>query len=171
MPKAPATGDILVGGGGPYAALMAFLSERASLVLLCGMLAGVGTLHLVSPEQFDDLVPRPLGEPRIWTYLSGLAELTGAALLANRGTRRFGGWWVAAVLVAIFPGNVKAALDGGMPGAPPPLDSAAVAWARLPLQVPLVLWALRHAGPARRGGGGVGWERRGGSPPADRLSA
>jgi len=124
---------------------MAFLPERPSVVLLCGMLAGVGTLHLVHPESFEDLVPRPLGDPRLWTYVSGLAELTGAALLAVPRTRRFGGWWTAALLVAVFPGNVKAALDGGMPSAPPPLDTAAAAWARLPLQLPLVLWAVRHA--------------------------
>ncbi len=55
-----------------------------------------------------------------------------------------GGWWAAVLLVVIFPGNVKAALDGGMRGAPAPFDSAAFAWVRLPLQVPLVTWALRH---------------------------
>lgn len=124
---------------------MAVLPERASLLLLCGVLTGVGTLHLVHPEPFDELVPSPLGDPRIWTYVSGVAEIAGAALLASPATRRFGGWWVAVLLVAVFPGNVKAALDGGMPSAPPPLDAASVAWARLPLQVPLVLWALRHA--------------------------
>ncbi len=124
---------------------MAVLPTRASLVLLIGMLAGVGTLHLIHPKPFDHLVPEALGNPRLWTYGSGAAEITGAALLAHPRTRRFGGWWAAALLVAVFPGNVKAALDGGMRGAPAPLDSAAVAWLRLPLQVPLVTWALRHA--------------------------
>lgn len=137
---------------------MALLAERASLVVLCGMLAGVGTLHLVHPEAFDELVPRRLGDPRIWTYASGVAELVGAGLLASPRTRRFGGWWTVALLVAVFPGNVKAALDGGMPTVPPPLDSAAAAWARLPLQLPLVLWALRHArGRTLRTRPGQGW--------------
>ncbi len=124
---------------------MAVLPERVSVVLLCGVLAGAGTLHLVHPEPFDELVPRPLGDPRLWTYVSGVAELTGAALLASPRRRRLGGWWTAALFVAVFPGNLKAALDGGMTAAPAPLDSATAAWARLPLQVPLVLWALRHA--------------------------
>lgn len=131
---------------------MAYLPERASLLALCGMLAGVGTLHLVHPRSFDDLVPSALGDPRRWTYISGAAELAGAALLANPRTRRLGGWWATVLLVAVFPGNVKAALDGGMPGLPAPLDTAAAAWVRLPLQLPLVLWALRHArGRALRG--------------------
>lgn len=124
---------------------MAFLPARASVVLLTGMLAGVGTLHLVHPRPFDAMVPRGLGEPRWWTYASGAAEITGAALLAHPRTRRVGGWWAAVVFVVVFPGNVKAALDGGMRGAPPPLDTAAAAWLRLPLQLPLVTWALRHA--------------------------
>ena len=126
-------------------AVVALLPERASLVVLCGMLAGVGTLHLIHPEPFDELVPPRLGDPRIWTYASGIAEVVAAALLASPRTRRFGGWWTAAVLVGVFPGNVNAALDGGMPTLPPPLGSEAAAWARLPLQLPLVLWALRHA--------------------------
>jgi uncharacterized membrane protein len=124
---------------------MALLPTRTSLGLLVGMLAGIGTLHFVHPKPFDALVPEALGSPRLWTYASGAAELTGAALLTLPRTRRLGGWWTAAVFVAVFPGNVKAALDGGMGGIPAPLDTAALAWLRLPLQIPLVLWALRHA--------------------------
>jgi len=124
---------------------MAFLPERASLVLLVGVLAGVGTLHLVHPDPFEEMVPQGLGDARLWTYASGVAEITGACLLTHPRTRQIGGWWAAVLLVAVFPGNVKAALDGGMRSAPPPLDSAAVAWLRLPLQLPLVAWALRHA--------------------------
>lgn len=124
---------------------MALLPERTSLVLLVGVLAGAGTLHLVHPRPFDELVPAALGDARLWTYASGVAEIAGAALLAAPRTRRLGGWWTAALFVAVFPGNVKAALDGGMAGAPPPLDSPAAGWIRLPLQLPLVAWALRHA--------------------------
>ena len=124
---------------------MAVLSTRSSLVLLVGVLAGVGTLHLVHPRPFEEMVPQALGHPRPWAYGSGAAEIAGAALLAHPRTRRFGGWWVAALLVAVFPGNVKAALDGGMRSAPAPLDSATAAWVRLPFQLPLVAWALRHA--------------------------
>lgn len=123
---------------------MAVLPTRTSVGLLVGMLAGVGTLHFVHPRSFDGLVPGALGNPRLWTYASGAAELTGAALLALPRTRRFGGWWTAVLFVAVFPGNVKAALDAGMPGVPAPFDSATAAWLRLPLQIPLVLWALRH---------------------------
>ena len=124
---------------------MALLSARASVVPLIGLLMGAGTLHVVHPRSFDAFVPQALSNPRLWTYASGAAEITGAALLARPRTRRLGGWWAAVLFVAVFPGNVQAALDGGMRGAPAPLDSAAAAWLRLPLQLPLVAWALRHA--------------------------
>ncbi len=124
---------------------MAVLPERPSLLLLCGMFAGVGTLHFVHPRTFDEMIPPALGNARTWTYLSGAAELTAAALLAHPRTRRFGGWWAAVLLVAVFTGNVQAAIDGGTRGALAPLDSATAAWLRLPLQIPLILWALRHA--------------------------
>lgn len=124
---------------------MAVLSERPSRLLLCGILVAIGTLHLVHPQPFEAMIPRPLGDPRAWTYASGAAEIAGAALLANPGTRRVGGWWIAVLFVVVFPGNIKSALDGGMPSMPSPLDSATAAWIRLPLQIPLLLWALRHA--------------------------
>jgi len=120
------------------------LPERLSRTVLVGCLLGIGTLHFVQPKSFDGLIPKSLGNPRAWTYGSGAAEVAGGLLLANRRTRRFGAWWVAALFVAVFPGNVKAVVDGGMDGMPPPLDSPLAAWLRLPLQVPLVLWALRH---------------------------
>jgi uncharacterized membrane protein len=47
--------------------------------------------------------------------------------------------------VAVFPANVQMALDGGLAGAGSPANSAALAWLRLPLQIPLILWAISVA--------------------------
>lgn len=106
----------------------------------------MGVLHFATPAPFDSLVPRWMpGRARTWTYLSGVAELVGAALVASPRTRRIGGWWCAATIAGVYPANVQAALDGGMSTAPPPFDSASVAWARLPLQFPMVWEAVRVA--------------------------
>lgn len=114
-------------------------SHRALAALLLGM----GTLHLVAPGAFDRLIPRFLGAPRPWVLGSGVAEiLSGAALLPAR-TRRAGAWAAAATLVVVFPGNVQMAVDAGAPTTP----VAAALWLRLPLQAPLVAWALRHTRP------------------------
>ncbi|SHV33613.1 Membrane protein [Mycobacteroides abscessus subsp. abscessus] len=58
---------------------------------LAAMLLGVGVVHFVAPKPFDDIVPAGLpGDPRLYTYASGVAELgTGALLLAPK-TRRLG---------------------------------------------------------------------------------
>jgi uncharacterized membrane protein len=54
----------------------------------------------------------------------------------------------------VFPANLQMALDGGLEGAPFPADNAVAAWLRLPLQVPLVLWALQLRGDAATPAGG-----------------
>ncbi|MFF8941431.1 DoxX family protein [Streptomyces sp. NPDC014864] len=112
-------------------------SERSPL-LLAGLLATAGVAHFVSPRQFDALVPRSLpGSPRTWTQASGVAELALAAGLALPRTRRTAALAAAAFFVGVFPANVKMAVDWRHR----PTPQKAAALGRLPLQVPLVLWA------------------------------
>lgn len=102
-----------------------------------------GAAHFVVPASYDRMIPGFLGPPRPWVYGSGLAEVAGGALLASARTRTIGAWWVAALLVLVFPGNVKMALDGGVPEGSGALAGPTAAWLRLPLQVPLIWWAWR----------------------------
>lgn len=112
-------------------------SERSPL-LLAGLLAAAGVAHFTAPRQFDAIVPRGLpGTPRTWTYASGAAELALAAGVALPRTRRTAALATAAFFVGVFPANVKMALDWR--DRPTPQKAAALG--RLPLQVPLVLWA------------------------------
>ncbi len=111
---------------------------------LAGVMIVAGAMHFLRPEFYDRMIPEVLGDPRFWTVASGLAEIAGGVLVAIPRTRRVGGWFLAALLVVVFPGNVKVALDGGLRGAGWYGDPV-VAWLRLPLQVPLILWAVSHA--------------------------
>lgn len=112
-------------------------SERSPL-LLAGLLATAGIAHFTAPRQFDAIVPRGLpGTPRTWTYASGAAELALAAGVALPRTRRTAALATAAFFVGVFPANVKMAVDWRNRPAP----QKAAALGRLPLQVPLVLWA------------------------------
>ncbi|MCX4767607.1 hypothetical protein OG562_42985 [Streptomyces sp. NBC_01275] len=112
-------------------------SQRSPL-LLAGLLAGMGVAHFAAPRPFDTTIPRVLpGSPRVWTYGSGVAELALAAGLAVPRTRKAAALATAAFFVGVFPANVKMALDWR--DRPTPLKAAA--FGRLPLQVPLVLWA------------------------------
>ena len=111
---------------------------------LAGLLGVAGVVHLARPEVFEGLIPRALGSSRAWVYGSGVAELACAAAVAVPSTRRAGGLAAAGLFVAVFPGNVKMALDSH-PGARSWARNPAIAWGRLPLQVPLVAWAWRVA--------------------------
>ena len=114
--------------------------RRSSPYLLTALLALAGASHLVRPGWYDGLVPPLLpGDARTWTLGSGVVELIVAGAVAVPRTRRAGGLAAAALFVAVFPGNLWMVVEpGGVP------RWAAVA--RLPLQVPLVLWGLQVAG-------------------------
>jgi len=115
-------------------------SSRRSAQLLAGLLTAAGFTHFLRPAFYDAIVPGVLpGPPRTWTYVSGLAELACAAAIASPRTRRVGGLMAAALFVAVFPANVQMALDWR----DRPAWHQAVAYGRLPLQAPLVWWALR----------------------------
>ncbi|WP_320776379.1 hypothetical protein [Streptomyces sp. CRN 30] len=121
-------------------------SERSPL-LLAGLLATAGIAHFAAPRVFDSIVPRALpGTPRAWTYASGAAELALAAGIALPRTRPLAARTAAAFFVGVFPANVKMAVDWRHR----PTPQRAAAYGRLPLQLPLVLWAR---GVARGGEG------------------
>jgi uncharacterized membrane protein len=109
---------------------------------LAAVLATSGTLHFLRPRPFDTIVPRSLpGSQRAWTYASGVAELAVAAAIVNPGTRRWGGLAAAGLFVGVFPANVKMAVDWRKAS---PVKRA-IAYGRLPLQLPLVLWGAKVA--------------------------
>lgn len=112
---------------------------------LAALMVIAGILHFVIPDTYARIVPRGVGDARTVVFVSGVAEIAVGVLLATSRTRRIGGWCTAALLVAVFPANVQMAFDAGSDGAPGGTGALLVALLRLPLQVPLVLWALAHA--------------------------
>jgi len=90
------------------------------------------------------IVPRVLGHAEAFVEISGVAELMAAGWLLHPRTRRFGGWWTAGLLIAVFPANIQMALDGGAPDFGGLAASPVAAWLRLPLQLPLIWWAWRQ---------------------------
>ena len=109
------------------------------LAVLFGVL---GTLHFVKPEPFEQIVPRALPRKKELVHVSGVAELACAAGLLHPRTRRVAGLAGAGLLLAVFPANVQMAADLQRKGSTP---AKVVGWARLPLQLPLIRWALKAA--------------------------
>jgi uncharacterized membrane protein len=122
--------------------------ERTSLAGLAALLAGSGILHRVKAAAYQRIVPAPLVRWRSEIVaVSGAAEIGCALLLLLPRTRRVGAYASALLFVAVFPANIQMALDGGYADAGFPSDNAVLAWLRLPLQVPLVWWALSFRHP------------------------
>jgi uncharacterized membrane protein len=113
---------------------------------LAAMLLIAGIAHFIAPKSLDAIVPAFLpGSPRLWTYLSGAAEIAiGLALLAplsiKIGTvsiRLLAAYAALFLFIAVYPANIKMAIDWRDRPMPYPL----IAFARLPLQFGLFYWA------------------------------
>ena len=110
------------------------------VALLAGIFTVSGTVHLVKPDVFRPLMPSWVPAHREVILGSGVAELACAAGLALPATRRPAGLVSAVLLAAVFPGNVKMALDAQRTRSTP---YKAATIARLPLQLPLIRSALK----------------------------
>jgi uncharacterized membrane protein len=121
-------------------------TRSTSPFVLAGLLTVTGSLHFIAPRPYAAVVPRQLPAPTALVYASGAAELLCAAALAVPRTRRLAGWATAALfVVVVFPANVQMALSsGGRSDA-----YQAGVWARLPLQIPLIAWAVAISRRAR----------------------
>jgi len=105
-----------------------------------------GTIHLVRPSVFTSLIPPWLPAPTAAVYVSGVAELACAYGLFTR--RRWAGPASAALLLAVWPGNLQMALDATTErGLASPVT--VIIWLRLPLQIPLIWMSLQDR-PSRR---------------------
>jgi uncharacterized membrane protein len=115
------------------------LKDRSALAL-AGLLLVTGVLHFAIPDMYDEIVPGllPMSD-RFWTLASGIAEIVVGLLVLRTPTRAIGALATALLFVAVFPANVKMAIDWS----DRPEAEFAIALLRLPLQIPLIWWALR----------------------------
>lgn len=104
-------------------------------------MAGMGLLHLAAPKVFAPAMPSYLPAHRELILLSGAVELVAGLSTMHPRTRSFGRRLAAATIVGVFPANVEMAMHPErfpkLPGGQRTLI------ARLPLQAPLFLLALR----------------------------
>lgn len=112
---------------------------------LAGFFSFAGTMHFVTPRSYEAIVPPAIADhKREVVAISGVAEIAGGLAVLHPATRRFGRWWLLALLVAVFPANVHMAVS---PEQVKGLDLRRVPrwtlWARLPLQPLAMLWVWR----------------------------
>ena len=113
---------------------------RMSQRLLAAFFTFAGAMHFVIPKTYLRIMPPYIPAPEAMVYASGVAEIAGGAALMHPATRRLGGWWLVATLIAVFPANLHMALEPkryekGIPGGRTAL------YARLPVQLLFIAWA------------------------------
>jgi uncharacterized membrane protein len=118
------------------------VSLPLSAKLLAAGFTASGVVHLVRPQVFEPLMPAWVPAHREVIVGSGVVELACAAGLAVPRTRRVAGWASAAVLLGVWPGNWQMALDSRRSSS---TAFKAVAWGRLPLQLPMIRAAVAAA--------------------------
>ena len=108
------------------------------------MIAGV--LHFIKTSFYLAIMPSMLPHPLALVYISGVAEILGGLGLLVPKFRRPAGYGLIALLIAVFPANIKMFVDGIHHQG---LSLATVLLAvRLPLQiafVALVNWLSKNS--------------------------
>jgi uncharacterized membrane protein len=117
----------------------------ASRIGLAAMFFFTAGSHFTSLKyDLAAMIPPPFTGSLALIYVTGVLEIAGATGLLTRRFRTPAAWCLAAMLVALFPANIYAAMRGvTLAGA-----AATPLWLRTPLQI---LWIamLLQTGPAR----------------------
>jgi uncharacterized membrane protein len=123
-------------------------ADRALRMLAAGFFVLAGVNHFIFPAFYAALVPPWLPAAGVLSAAAGVAEIAGGLGLLVPRLRRAAGWGLIALLIAVFPANVHAALhpDGSLP----PI----ALYLRLPFQAVFIAWvwrvALKNAGSTTR---------------------
>lgn len=103
--------------------------------------AVAGGMHFLNPEFYLKIMPPYLPLHLELVYLSGVAEIVLAVLLAVPACRSLAAWGIIALLIAVYPANIHAAMLAGGPNDPFPEVPVWLAWLRLPFQFLFIAWA------------------------------
>jgi uncharacterized membrane protein len=115
------------------------MTRRIRLRYLLAMaMVAVGVVHLVAPAWFVSIVPAALPAPLTLVLVSGFFEILGGVGLLVRRARRAASIGLAVLYVAVFPANINMIVDAHASHGIAPW----LLWARLPLQVVFIAWAL-----------------------------
>ena len=99
-----------------------------------------GAMHFIRPRFYDNIAPPPLRDhARELTYISGVAELIGAALAAA-APAPVARWYLLLLLAAVYPANIWMLFE---PERYPDVPRWGLL-ARLPIQI-LFAWHVLHA--------------------------
>ncbi len=110
---------------------------RGGLVALALLFVFTGVSHFFLTEGMAQMVPPPF-PPVVTVWATGVLEILGGVGLLIPRFSKLAAWCLFALLVAVFPANIYAAVNHtGLGGH---VDGPAYLWQRGPLQVILLVW-------------------------------
>ena len=121
-------------------------TKRILLYVMAAAYTFAGFNHLMNPDFYLAIMPPKLPNPEWLNVISGLAEIVLGVFLLEPRVRFLAAWGIIALLVAVFPANIYAAMENigtGGPGTGP----GAGHYVRLPLQLVFIVWAWWYTFP------------------------
>ena len=112
--------------------------KEISLYVMTVLYIAAGVNHFLNPRFYLRIIPPQLPYHDGINKISGICEVVFALLLLPMATRHIAAWLIIVLLVAIFPANICMAIKWQRKHHP----KLWIAYARLPLQLVLIWWAL-----------------------------
>ncbi|MAE04572.1 MAG: DoxX family protein [Porticoccaceae bacterium] len=85
--------------------------RKLSLFAISVFFINVGVDHFVNPDFYLAIMPPSFTLHHEAVYISGLFEIIGGICILIPSLRRFTGWGLLALLVAVYPANIYMALN------------------------------------------------------------
>lgn len=118
------------------------MKRNLSRWLLALFFITAGTFHFLLIANYMGVMPAWLPWHRALVVISGLCEIAGGLGVLWQATRRWAGYGLIALCVAVLPANVQMLLNAQAAHASTLLLT--LLWMRLPLQILLIAW-IWHA--------------------------
>ncbi len=117
------------------------MKGNVSSALLAVFFVIAGVLHFVFTPNYMKIMPPWLPWHAMLVIISGACEIAGGVGVLWHRTRRWAGYGLIALCLAVLPANLQMLLNAQATGASVPWMAAL--WMRLPLQLLLIAWIWR----------------------------
>lgn len=115
------------------------------VLVVAAFFIGAGILHFVLLDFFSSIVPPYFSNPEALVKISGIFEILGGIGILVERTRKWAGFGLIALCVAVLPANIHMAMNPDQFANIP----VALLYLRLPLQA-LVIWVIWKAAHSRQ---------------------
>lgn len=117
------------------------MKGNVSSALLAAFFVIAGVLHFVFTPNYMKIMPPWLPWHAMLVIISGVCEIAGGVGVLWHRTRRWAGYGLIALCLAVLPANVQMLLNAQATGAS--VLWMAALWVRLPMQLLLIAWIWR----------------------------